>query len=103
MTDTMPYHLMTKCQTTSRASKILGFKPFHLTSLFVYHLKTPKKYIMIYAIWYHLHNLKNVKNSHGGVLLLVKLQASATLFKITKKASYNKLREFSKADLQLLR
>ena len=26
------------------------------------------------AIWYHLHNLKNVKNTHGGVLLLSKLQ-----------------------------
>ena len=31
--------------------------------------------MMRYAIWYHLHNLKNVKNAHGGVLLLVKLQA----------------------------
>ena len=29
------------------------------------------------AIWYHLYNLKNVKNIHGGVLILVKLQASA--------------------------
>ena len=29
------------------------------------------------AIWYHLHNLKNVKNTHGGVLILVKLQAKA--------------------------
>ena len=29
------------------------------------------------AIWYHLHNLKNVKNTHGGVLLLVKLQVLA--------------------------
>ena len=27
------------------------------------------------AIWYHLYKLKNVKNTHGGVLLLVKLQA----------------------------
>ena len=27
------------------------------------------------AIWYHLYNFKNVKNTHGGVLLLVKLQA----------------------------
>ena len=27
------------------------------------------------AIWYHLYNLKNVKNIHGGVLILVKLQA----------------------------
>ena len=24
------------------------------------------------AIWYHLHNLKNVKITHGGGLLLVK-------------------------------
>ena len=30
---------------------------------------------MRYAIWYHLYNLKNVKNTHGGVLNLVKLQA----------------------------
>ena len=29
------------------------------------------------AIWYHLRNLKNVRNTHGGLLLLVKLQALA--------------------------
>ena len=23
------------------------------------------------AIWYHLYNLKNVRNTHGGVLILV--------------------------------
>ena len=28
-------------------------------------------YEMLYAIMYHLLNLKNVKNTHGGVLLLV--------------------------------
>ena len=32
---------------------------------------------MRYAIWYHLYNLKNVKNIHGGVLILVKLQAES--------------------------
>ena len=32
------------------------------------------------AIWYHLYNLKNVKNTHGGVLILVKLQAEACNF-----------------------
>ena len=32
-------------------------------------------YVMFCAIWYHLYNLKNVKNTHGGVLLLIKLQA----------------------------
>ena len=32
------------------------------------------------AIWYHLYNLKNLKNTYGGVLILVKLQASACTF-----------------------
>ena len=30
-------------------------------------------YVMRFAIWYHLHNLKNVKNTHRKMLLLVKL------------------------------
>ena len=32
---------------------------------------------MMNMIWYHLYNFKNVKNTHGGVLLLVKLQAKS--------------------------
>ena len=32
-----------------------------------------KFFAMLCAIWYYLNNLENVKNSHGGVLLLVKL------------------------------
>ena len=36
--------------------------------------------VMLCAIWYHLHNLKNVKNIHGGLLLLGKLQALACNF-----------------------
>ena len=36
--------------------------------------------VMRCAICYHLYNLKNVKNTHGGVLILVKLQASACNF-----------------------
>ena len=27
-------------------------------------------YVMPCAIWYHLYNLKNMKNTHGGVLIL---------------------------------
>ena len=34
---------------------------------------------MLCAILYHFWNLKNVKNPHEGVLLLVKLQAEAIL------------------------
>ena len=37
-------------------------------------------YVMRCAIWYHLYNLKNVKNTHGGVLILIKLQAKACNF-----------------------
>ena len=29
------------------------------------------------VIWYHVYNLKNVKNTHGGVLILVKLQTES--------------------------
>ena len=32
---------------------------------------------MRFGIWYHLYNFKNVKNTHGEVLLLVKLRAKA--------------------------
>ena len=28
---------------------------------------------MLCAIWYHLKNFKNVKNTHGGALILLKL------------------------------
>ena len=35
------------------------------------------KYVVLRAIWNHSYNLKSVKNTHGGVLLLVKLQAKA--------------------------
>ena len=37
-------------------------------------------FVMLCAICYHLHNLKNVKNTDGGVLLLAKLDASARNF-----------------------
>ena len=37
-------------------------------------------YVMLCRIWYHLYNLKSVKNTHGGVLLLVKFQASTCNF-----------------------
>ena len=33
---------------------------------------------MFCTIWYHLYYLKNVKNTHGGMSFLVKLQAYIT-------------------------
>ena len=35
---------------------------------------------MLCVIWHHLYSIKNVKNTHGGVLLLAKLQASTRNF-----------------------
>ena len=37
-------------------------------------------FVVLCAIWYHSYNLKYAKNTHGGVLLLVKLEASACNF-----------------------
>ena len=36
--------------------------------------------VVRYAIWYHLYNLKNVKNTYGEMFLLVKLQPLACNF-----------------------
>ena len=41
--------------------------------------KYHKTNAMLCTIWYNLYNLKNVKKSHGGVLLLVKFTKSNTL------------------------
>ena len=41
-------------------------------------------HMVLCAIWYYLYNLKNVKNTQGGVLLLVKMQVIAcNLLKVT--------------------
>ena len=37
-------------------------------------------YVMRCSIWYQLHNLKTVKITHGGVLLLVKIKAETCNF-----------------------
>ena len=53
-----------------------------------------RKYVMRCAIWYHLYNLKNVKNTHGGVLLLVKFTKITLLhgcFKVFKIPFLNSL------------
>ena len=36
--------------------------------------------VVRFTIWYHMYNLKNVKNTHRGVLVLVKLQAEVCNF-----------------------
>ena len=43
-------------------------------------LLSPYLYLVRCAIWYLSYNLKNAKNTHGGVLILVKLQAEGCKF-----------------------
>ena len=53
--------------TIKTSIRFVTYKMFILKSL----------YVPLYAICYHLYNLKNVKNIHEEVLLLVKFQAEA--------------------------
>ena len=39
-----------------------------LCSLWNFDFTTSSTFVLRYAIWYPLYNLKNVKNTHGGVL-----------------------------------
>ena len=50
-------------------------------------------YVIRCAIWYHLYNFKNMKNTNGGVLFLVKLQRN----KITQRITYVLLHDFDSA------
>ena len=58
--------------------------------------------VMFCAIWYHLYNLKNVKNTQGGVLLLVKLQASQIDFLRIFHSAKHMLQSFNYVSLNLL-
>ena len=52
-------------------------------------LEISKTFVVRWAIQYHLYRLKKVKNTHGRVLLLVKLQVKyATLLKVTLSHGY---------------
>ena len=42
--------------------------------------KEYQTHVIFRMIWYHLHNLKNMKNTHEQMLLLLKLQALACNF-----------------------
>ena len=61
-----------KCSSSFES---VPFKDTNFRSTQIVHIK----YKTLYTIWYQLYNLKNVKNTHGGALLQVKLQASLTV------------------------
>ena len=81
-----------KCDQISKKLRIWSHVPkkflmngnFILCSVSMYHFNVSVLSIwtdeILSAIMYHLYNFKNVKNTHGGVLLLIKFQALACKF-----------------------
>ena len=68
--------IISRQKLDGREGKCLRFmKAFQWTRLF--EMLNTKWYVMRCTIWYYLYNLKNMKNAHGGALLLVKLQAKS--------------------------
>ena len=56
----------------------------------------------VLLISYHFYNLKNVKNTHGGVLLLVKWHSSIGVFYVLNCANDTKLRNASHISLAFI-
>ena len=56
-------------------------------------------YVMFCKIWYHLYKLKNGKNTHGGVLLLVKFQAKS-LYICTNGTKSRNTTQYENADME---
>ena len=63
------HHFRSALNFSNQISLTLNFSEFSYRSL----------YETFWEIWYYLYNLKIMKNIHGGVLLIVKLQASALI------------------------
>ena len=59
---------------TFKVPLILSFPKRLLPTFFNSHVLITNSDAMFCAIWYRLYNLKNVKNTHGGVLLLIKIK-----------------------------
>ena len=62
-----------KVEVQNSSASILKVKVSLLEKMYVcvFPILTKRIYVMRWAIWYHLHILKSVKNTHGGVLILV--------------------------------
>ena len=56
----------------------------------------------VLLISYHFYNLKNIKNTHGGVLLLVKWHSSIGVFYVLNFANDTKLRNTSHISLAFI-
>ena len=52
---------------------LLCYKHVTMFIFILFYLERDKN-VMLCAIWYHVYNFKNVKNTHRGVLLLLKFR-----------------------------
>ena len=75
---------------------LIGFQQTQNQSVFNETLTLCKAYETLSAIWYHLYNLKNVKNTHGEVLLFKKSNTPPRIFlTLLNCTNYTKLRKAS--------
>ena len=58
-------------------------KPFQISVSFLSPLEIENQMRRFAQFRYHLYNLKNVKNTHAGVILLIKLLNPATTKSVT--------------------
>ena len=63
-----------ECKIWLLSGKIQNFKDSFDLKFKVNWLNINNTYVVRCVIWYQMYNLKDVKITHGGVLLLVKLQ-----------------------------
>ena len=75
----------------NRQSKTCGRQPLKnfIWSILEYFVSykgmlCPLLFKMLWAIWHHLYNFKNMKNTHGEVLLLVKFRKNEVHFLLTQ-------------------
>ena len=66
------------CLTLLSPTRMIFENSYHFP--FPWHCFLIQRISMLCSIWYHLCNLKNVENTHGGMLFSVKLQPSAWNF-----------------------
>ena len=78
--------MLTDLRVSFLACKCVFYRPEHYAKGGPMEWKF--EFVMCCAIWYHLNNLENVKNTYGGLLPLVKWHALICNFTKSNTSGY---------------
>ena len=85
------FHILNHCITRESCDVMMSISTWGRTRFWILDaLRDLVPSVMLCAIWYHLYYLKNVKNTHRGVLLVVKLQANDTKLRNASQVYLNR-------------